>query len=321
VVIPPWVDGNCPDLVPPFTWFGGKRWITRFVWQQFGADIENYIEPFAGGLAVLLARPVTDMNVFKRCAEMFNDKNSFLLNFWRTVQYGNIKKLVRYADFPSYEEEQLARRRFLMNRLTGLDENISRDHNFFDVEIAGLWLYVTRNWIGGGADDPAQSPDNKMPRKKISGWQGGSAEKHLACLQKRLKNATGFRGDWQRVVKSKTQTTSFKNTGVFLDPPYRGTEEYYAGTGEGRLPERSSIADEVDNWALSKQRDHKKFRIAVCGYQHNFKNEEYKAAGWHLQQWEARIGMGSIKKDQFSREDKIEIIAFSPGCLFPEEIR
>ncbi len=74
--------------------------MARIVWKKFGADISNYIEPFAGGLAVLLARPVNDMNIFKRCEETFNDKNSLLLNFWRSVQYRDVEELIHYAEFP-----------------------------------------------------------------------------------------------------------------------------------------------------------------------------------------------------------------------------
>ena len=37
----------------PFVWFGGKRRVAPEVWAALG-DVPNYIEPFAGSLAVLL---------------------------------------------------------------------------------------------------------------------------------------------------------------------------------------------------------------------------------------------------------------------------
>lgn len=40
----------------PFPWFGGKTRASGLVWQRFGA-VANYVEPFAGSLAVLLGRP------------------------------------------------------------------------------------------------------------------------------------------------------------------------------------------------------------------------------------------------------------------------
>lgn len=43
-------------LKSPFVWFGGKRRVADQVWAALG-DVDNYVEPFAGSLAVLLGRP------------------------------------------------------------------------------------------------------------------------------------------------------------------------------------------------------------------------------------------------------------------------
>ncbi len=157
----------------------------------------------------------------------------------------------------AYEIEELELRAW-QNRLIVNDQFDAdlKQYNNFDTEVAGLWLYVTRNWIGTGADDPDSYPQMKMPSKIRKGWLGGSPEAHLACLRQRLKGAIGFVGDWKRGVKSKTQTTGRGVTGVFLDPPYRGTEDYYAGFTDIK-PERSSIATKVDDWALENGKDKK----------------------------------------------------------------
>lgn len=39
-------------LKAPFPWFGGKSRAAHLVWERFGA-VGNYVEPFAGSLAVL----------------------------------------------------------------------------------------------------------------------------------------------------------------------------------------------------------------------------------------------------------------------------
>lgn len=46
------------ELRAPFPWFGGKRRVAGIVWPRLG-DVSTYNEPFAGSLAVLLARPHT----------------------------------------------------------------------------------------------------------------------------------------------------------------------------------------------------------------------------------------------------------------------
>ena len=64
----------------PFTWFGGKRRVADVVWDAL-CDVDNYVEPFAGSLAVLLERPTWHRGQ----AETVNDLDRFLANFWRAL--------------------------------------------------------------------------------------------------------------------------------------------------------------------------------------------------------------------------------------------
>ena len=66
-------------LRAPFPWFGGKSKVADLVWDRQG-DVDNYVEPFAGSLAVLLARPHAPT------IETVNDVDGLLVNFWRAVQ-------------------------------------------------------------------------------------------------------------------------------------------------------------------------------------------------------------------------------------------
>ena len=65
-------------LKAPFPWFGGKSRVAAQVWERFG-DVPNYVEPFAGSLAVLLGRPTA------AGTETVNDLDCYLANFWRAV--------------------------------------------------------------------------------------------------------------------------------------------------------------------------------------------------------------------------------------------
>ena len=40
----------------PWPWFGGKSDAAPLAWEAMG-DVDHYVEPFAGSLAVLLRRP------------------------------------------------------------------------------------------------------------------------------------------------------------------------------------------------------------------------------------------------------------------------
>ena len=65
-------------LVPPFPYFGGKMRIAEQIIAQF-PEHDRYCEPFAGSLAVLLAKPPESV-------EIVNDLDSRLVNFWRTLR-------------------------------------------------------------------------------------------------------------------------------------------------------------------------------------------------------------------------------------------
>lgn len=65
-------------MKPPFTYFGGKTRIAG----QIAALLpphEHYVEPFAGSLAVLLAKPPAPI-------ETVNDLDGQVMNFWRVLR-------------------------------------------------------------------------------------------------------------------------------------------------------------------------------------------------------------------------------------------
>ena len=63
-------------LRAPMPYFGGKSRIADLVWQRFGR-VSNYVEPFAGSLAILLGCPHPGHT------ETVNDIDALLANFWR----------------------------------------------------------------------------------------------------------------------------------------------------------------------------------------------------------------------------------------------
>lgn len=85
----------------PFPWFGGKSRVAHLVWPRFG-DVVNYVEPFAGSLAVLLKRPHQARN------ETVNDLDCFIANFWRCIQ-ADPEQTAQYADWPVNEADLHAR--------------------------------------------------------------------------------------------------------------------------------------------------------------------------------------------------------------------
>ena len=132
----------------PFVWFGGKRKVAADVWAALG-DVDNYIEPFAGSLAVLLERP-HDLADGKRRASTVNDADGFVANFWRALA-ADPEAVAHHCDWPVNEVDLIARHMWLVR--TGrsvLLNNLEADPDWFDAKIAGWWVWGINAWIGSG---------------------------------------------------------------------------------------------------------------------------------------------------------------------------
>lgn len=129
-------------LRAPFPWFGGKSRASSLVWERFG-DVANYVEPFAGSLAVLLARPDEPR------VETVNDKDAYLANFWRALQH-DPEGVAYWADGPVNEADLHARHRWLVSRGRRLVARCLRDPHYFNVKVAGWWVWGQCLWIGSG---------------------------------------------------------------------------------------------------------------------------------------------------------------------------
>lgn len=130
-------------LRAPFPWFGGKRRVADVVWRAFGPNIANYVEPFAGSLAVLLGRPGGAGKI-----ETVNDRDRYLANFWRAVT-AFPELVAEAADWPVNEADLHARHKWLVNQAE-FRERMHTDPGFCDVKIAGWWVWGICQWIGGG---------------------------------------------------------------------------------------------------------------------------------------------------------------------------
>jgi DNA adenine methylase len=129
------------NLKPPFPWFGGKSSVADLVWDRFG-NVQNYVEPFFGSGAVLLNRPHTPST------ETINDLDCLVANFWRALQH-EPEAVAEHADNPVNEADQHARHLWLCSQAE-FRERMKVDPEFYDVKIAGWWVWGQCIWIGSG---------------------------------------------------------------------------------------------------------------------------------------------------------------------------
>lgn len=287
-------------LHAPFPWFGGKRRVGRLVWEAFG-DVPNYVEPFAGSLAVLLTRPTSPR------VETVNDSNAYLTNVWRAIQ-ADADAVAKWAMGPVHEADLHARHTWLMQQ-EDFRERMLTDPHFFDVKIAGWWLHGVCAWLGSGWC--VNTPRRQLP--DLSGDSGARGrgihasgktreEVHawLLALGQRMARVAVTCGDWTRVV-TKAVTWGLGHTAVFLDPPYR------EGIGGLYSEQDRTVSAAVRDWAVANG-DNPMLRIALCGLD----GEHIMPPEWRCVPWKAVGGFASqAGKSELATRERIW---FSPGC-------
>lgn len=310
----------------PFPYyFGGKSKAASLIWDRLGAKtIGNYVEPFAGSLAVFLARPDT----FTGWATL-NDFDGLVVNFWRACHRFPLET-AEAACQPVFEADLHARHLALANRRKELTERLMADPDYCEPRLAGWWAWGACCWIGSGwcaGDGPWQAvPDEegvpvfrlpeanggtgvnrKLPHLGDGGTgvnrkQGGTCAEKLTwtqdwfrALADSLREARIACGDWERICSPGSMTRNGP-CGVLLDPPYSQTGAVYAC-------DSNTIAHDVREWCKANGTN-PLLRIALCG--HDGEHNELEALGWSVETW----GKGG----GYQGADDRERIWFSPAC-------
>lgn len=133
------------SLRAPFPYAGGKSSIADVVWSALG-DVKHYIEPFFGSGAVLLARPRYDAS---RHSETVCDADGHLANVWRAIR-ADPDGVATICDWPVNHADLIARRKKLVAEGASLLERSCVDDMYYDVTLAGYWVWAASCWIGSG---------------------------------------------------------------------------------------------------------------------------------------------------------------------------
>lgn len=303
--------GGC-GVKAPFPYFGGKTAAVDLVWPRLGRP-KQYIEPFCGSAAMLLAAPR------RASLEVVNDVNGFLANFWRAVKH-QAGDVARWADYPVSHIDLGARHQWLMQQREHIGAALHDPDWPGDAKVAGWWLWGQCCWIGSGwcewngkvphagsagmgvqaigkvphASDAGRGVQaiGQVPHTSDAGmWtsSGAVAWRWLHQLATRLERVRVVHGEWHRCLNAHY---GGNETAVFLDPPYRAYEAVYGADG---------VADAVVAWA----RENAHLRVALCGHL-----GDYDMPGWDVVRWSrGRLTYAGGKTTD------LEAIWFSPGCV------
>lgn len=309
------LDAMRAPLTAPFPYFGGKRKIAKEVWARFG-EPKQYIEPFCGSAAMLLAAPkVVSL-------EVIGDANGFIANFWRATKH-QPEKVAEWADYPVSHVDLGARHVWLKTQAESLSGMLNDPDWPGDAKIAGWWLWGQCCWIGSGwcSEKKARSArkhntigqiphisgagmgvhaiglaskdtdDAGSQRHEYLTSAGHVAHKLLRELSARLNRVRIVHGAWDRCLN---HNYGGKNTAIFLDPPYKGYESVYNDGDQ-------CIADLAAKWAA----EHSHLKVAICGH-----IGDYVLPGWEILEW----SRASTTYGSYKNIDK-ECVWFSPACL------
>jgi hypothetical protein len=320
----------------PFPWFGGKRRVADVVWSALG-DVDRYVEPFAGSLAVLLERPSSHRGQ----VEIVNDADAYISNFWRALA-ADPGGVAQHCDWPVNEADLIARHSWLVNEGRARIERLQADPDWYDVRVAGWWVWGQSAWIGSGwcngqgpwypdegrtaltrdAHDGLSGVVRQRPHlNRPQGVQRRSVADDLPAyldqLADRLRRVMVCCGDWTRVV---TDGALFgaATVGVFLDPPYAGEVRdrgIYA-------TDDHTVSHEVRDWCLAHG-DDPRLRIVLAGY--DLEHDHLMPDTWRRHRWAGRVSYGTAASAARHRADPTtanrhrEVLWMSPHCLPPEQ--
>ena len=330
----------------PFPYFGGKRKAAPVVWRALG-DIEHYVEPFAGSLAVLLCRPHLANRPYH--SETVNDADGLICNAWRSIQL-HPDATAEAASNPVSEADLHARHIALVRwRAEHELEHLMGDPLWCDPVMGGWWICGLSCWIGSGwcsgtgawsADEDGRICKGKpgvsrqLPHLGDNGQGvnrpvtrepglGEGPEYHpvtmpevrrwFGWLSARLRHVRVLHGDFRRCLTGGASLTlsvrQGGHCGVFLDPPYS-----VAGADrDDGLYAVEGTSDAAREWCL-EHGDNPRYRIVLAGFEGE--HDAIVAAGWREVEWFASGflsgGMGNTGQ---GGQQKRERLWLSPHCL------
>ena len=310
--------------------------------------MDNYVEPFAGSLAVLLARPD---DRWLTGAETVNDVDCYLENFWRAVR-ADPDAVAEEADRPVNETDLLATHIWLVNAGRERIEKLESDPDYYDVKVAARWVVGINSWIGSGwckgdgpwcvvdgavrqlphlgsagrgvnrqlphLGDAGQGVNRKRPHLGNRGNDKPGQEEdvtaltdYFRALSTRLRRVRVCCGDWRRVLTDGAMAYG-DTVGIFLDPPYLGDVR----AADLYRCDDHTISHEVREWALAQTDP--RLRIVLAGYAPE--HEAKMPPTWRMHAYKANAAYQNSNSTRGNADNrKLERLWFSPSCREPEQ--
>lgn len=252
-------------MKPPFAYYGGKTTIASTIARLLPAH-RHYVEPFAGSLAVLLAKHPSTF-------ETVNDLDGHLMTFWRVLR-----------DRP----DDLA-------RVCALTPHSRAEHErSFDLDTTDEVELARRVWV--------RLTQGRGGTMRQTGWRffrgpgssGSPMSTYLAGYVNRMRSAAGRLANVS--LESKPALDVIREYGahpgvcIYADPPYLGSTR---GWGNNYIVE---MRGEDDHRELAEALLTCRASVVLSGYQSTLYDGLY--AGWDRVEIPASTGNGGDNRSR-----------------------
>jgi DNA adenine methylase len=261
-------------LRPAVKWHGGKAYQARAIVKMMPAH-HIYVEPFAGGLSILLNKP-------RSVREVVGDLNAGLIGFYRCLQNRERDLLERLCTIP-YTQESFA---------------WSLDSSNDDDQVTAAARFIVRHRFSRGGLGKTFSWS-----KRLRGGQPGDKNAWETILDKLPRIATRLEGVeiHHGVALELIRLHDGAETLYYLDPPY--------------LPEsrtaRKAYAHEMsseDHSALLECITRVRGMVILSGYPSAL--YDHALASWERHEVEMANHSGQTK----TKERRTEVLWLNPAC-------
>lgn len=254
-------------MKPPITYFGGKTRLAPWIVQHLPAH-QHYVEPYAGSLAVLLAKQPSRM-------ETVNDLDGDLVTFWRVLREQPV---------------ELARACWLTphSRAEHAEANVRvQPADLSDLERARrVWVQLTQGRGGVRTNtgwrhyvDPAGSATS-MP-----GYLSGYVSRMRPAVERLRQVSLECRPALELIERYGKS----ENVLLYVDPPYLGSTRLSGGYA-------CEMKSEVDHRELAEALQRCRAAVVLSGYASRLYADLYD--GWRVTRRETATGQGGKWSDR-----------------------
>jgi DNA adenine methylase len=217
---------------PILAWPGGKRRLAKHILPLFDIPHRCYVEPFAGGAALLFMRNPAPV-------EVLNDMHSELVHLYRCVRH-HLDELVRQFRWALASREMFDWAK------------MERPETLTDIQRAARFLFLQKLAFGGKVSSTHFGTSATCPpRLNLLRLEEDLSAAHLRLARVTIEHLT-----WQECIRRYDRP----DTLFYLDPPYWQTEGYANAFPWSEYEQLADVMARLQGRAILSINDHPDIR-------------------------------------------------------------